>query len=1113
MSSSSPPPLPQRRNTSFLEDVEPYDMTPIPTIPPIQDNDDNATPPPLPKRESVNTLTASTTPPIKESEKFLSPAMVKANGAYPEATLTSSSSVLSASPPSLGSQHVSPQPAPNSARSKEEVSFQFDRHVQEIRRRRTAVRKAPLPDRSDYERIEADSGKRVLDVRMYVQATTIAQVVMYFIESLARDDLVRKVEPLQWSKMKALLSRLYDTSNPAQSLGLYVERIMYWRNPPETIAWFVVYFTLWFYGLWLPGFIMLFALKILNNRFGFLGNFKETLNIPDPQATLLAHREADPSRKSTKMHSQLRELIHSKDLTDWISQMTKIWGPYCQALLEENICYLERLKNLFRWVRPNQTWRVLALLSFYIIVSTFFPQLVVPAIGLFIGTEFFILLPLQKHYPRFRHIFSPVELILWGVPTNAELAVEMLTQQQEESPEMGERKNSISSNTRSVVESLTAGEEGSRAETSSMMANLSPASRIKYEYQKRTRSRSQSNVSESFSMDEIEDKTEFHCLLRGKPGKLVITEEALQFRSAKLLGREIEDHIPWDMVDTIKKTKTMNIGLWSMPGIEVTDINGRVIVFQNVVKRDDAFRKLVNPEYHAIDNNMFHTVSTRSSPAPSMSSMDSDKSSVSSPPDSLSPGSPTLGSSAFDCQVEKFTLLLEKDTRVKVAGIDLDGILRGKIMAKSKFLSILKSGFGFCSVIFGWDMHDKVYPDELGVSNAANGYRDIIAKPDLTTFRRIPWEDDIPFFLLSFWDPTTGEPLTVCPRGVLKRVTDQLASLGMEAMCETPETLAAQGHTAPKPMTSGMFGYSLLRPSLNQDYFYNIFDQCKGFGVDIESFHTETGPGVYEAALMYDNATRMADKANLFKLSVKQLGLKHGIMPTFMAKPYSDQPGCSGHIHISIRDLVTKANLFASSNTSSATRTTSSPEWEKTTPGVESMSEIMKWFMAGLLTGLPSIMAILAPNINSYKRLVENYWAPVTVSWGVESRVSAIRVIGPPQCDPKGTRLEMRVSGADINPHLAIAACLATGLYGIQHRLSMPVAPTTSTTIAAGIKAERLPKSLKEAAQTMLAPGSIARKVLGDAFVEHYGATRLNEYRLWETAVTTWETKRYFELV
>ncbi|KAF9570274.1 hypothetical protein EC968_002046 [Mortierella alpina] len=486
-------------------------------------------------------------------------------------------------------------------------------------------------------------------------------------------------------------------------------------------------------------------------------------------------------------------------------------------------------------------------------------------------------------------------------------------------------------------------------------------------------------------------------------------------------------------------------------------------------------------------------------------------------------------------RLKEFTELLQDDHRVKVAGIDLDGILRGKVMVKSKFLSVLESGFGFCSVIFGWDMHDKTYPEELSVSNADNG-KDIIAVPDLSTFRRIPWENNIPFFLLSFYDPATKESLPVCPRGLLKRVTDELALMGWEAMCgaefeffnfkESPETLAAKGHTKPEALTPGMFGYSLLRPSLNQEYFYDVFDECRQFGVNIESFHTETGPGVFEAALAYDTATNMADMANLFKLSVKQLGMKQGIMPTFMAKPYGDLPGCSGHLHFSLRDIATKNNLFASSlnrdDDDKDNKNNSKQDWETSVEGVQHMSQVMKWFVAGLLTGLPSIMAILAPNINSYKRLVENYWAPVTVSWGIESRISAIRVIGPPQCDPKGSRLEMRVGGADINPHLAIAACLAMGLYGIKNKLAMPVGPTTSAVEedpAGGdkqylkAKGDRLPKSLKDSAEAMMAPGSLAREVLGDAFVDHYGATRLNEYRIWETAVTTWETKRYFELV
>ena len=132
--------------------------------------------------------------------------------------------------------------------------------------------------------------------------------------------------------------------------------------------------------------------------------------------------------------------------------------------------------------------------------------------------------------------------------------------------------------------------------------------------------------------------------------------------------------------------------------------------------------------------------------------------------------------------VERLPELLKNDNAVKVAGVDVDGIMRGKLMAKKKFLSIAQEGFGFCSVIFGWDMHDQTYFRELGISNKENGYRDIIAIPDLSSFRRIPWENDVPFFLISFHDPDTGGSLSTCPRGILKRTVDKLKEKGYGAM-------------------------------------------------------------------------------------------------------------------------------------------------------------------------------------------------------------------------------------------------------------------------------------------------------------------------------------------
>lgn len=125
--------------------------------------------------------------------------------------------------------------------------------------------------------------------------------------------------------------------------------------------------------------------------------------------------------------------------------------------------------------------------------------------------------------------------------------------------------------------------------------------------------------------------------------------------------------------------------------------------------------------------------------------------------------------------------LLKDDNSVKVAGADVDGVLRGKLMSKKKFLSIAKSGFGFCSVIFGWDMHDQTYIKELKISNKENGYRDIVAEVDLKSFRRIPWEDGVPFFLCSFRQPE-GEPLFACPRSVLEVASSKLEKKGFGAL-------------------------------------------------------------------------------------------------------------------------------------------------------------------------------------------------------------------------------------------------------------------------------------------------------------------------------------------
>jgi glutamine synthetase len=228
---------------------------------------------------------------------------------------------------------------------------------------------------------------------------------------------------------------------------------------------------------------------------------------------------------------------------------------------------------------------------------------------------------------------------------------------------------------------------------------------------------------------------------------------------------------------------------------------------------------------------------------------------------------------------------------------------------------------------------------------------------------------------------------------------------------ETPQSIADKGYTNPKPLTPGMFGYSLLRPSIHADYYNALFDQLEQFNIKLEGMHTETGPGVYEAAIRYDEIMNAADKAILFKTAVKEIAYRHGVMASFMAKWNHDLPGCGAHIHQSLWDIDKKRNLFHD-----ATNT-------------HNMSEIMKSFIAGQLHCLPHVLPMYAPTVNSYKRLVEGAWAPTKATWGIDNRTVAIRAIPSSE---KATRIEFRVPGADINPYLTMAAALASGL--IRHK-------------------------------------------------------------------------------
>lgn len=436
---------------------------------------------------------------------------------------------------------------------------------------------------------------------------------------------------------------------------------------------------------------------------------------------------------------------------------------------------------------------------------------------------------------------------------------------------------------------------------------------------------------------------------------------------------------------------------------------------------------------------------------------------------------------------------------VKVGGFDIDGVLRGKYISLSKFLSVVEGGFGFCDVIFGWDVDDHLYMDahdDQAVTGWHSGYPDAHANIDLSTYRVLPWEPKTAAFLVDF--ESKGQQHPACPRSLLKSVIKRLGDRGMTAKFATEfefwlfredaHSIRAKGYRNLTPVTPGMFGYSWLREGQNQELVHAILSECRAFDIEIEALHTETGPGVYEVAIKYDDVLRAADKAALFKTVLKQICSRFGLIPTFMAKWNADLPGSSGHLHQSIWDEGGQNALYD----------------EK---GEAKLSALAKQYIAGMCALAPDLTAVYAPTVNAYKRYVPGVWAPLTASWGVENRTTAIRVIPG---SAASTRIEYRQTAADINPYTAIAACLGSGLYGIEKSLTAP--PVASGDASAGKHLRALPRSLTEAT-TLLENSKGAREVLGDRFVDHYVRTRRHEVARFERAVTSWELERYFEII
>jgi glutamine synthetase len=435
-------------------------------------------------------------------------------------------------------------------------------------------------------------------------------------------------------------------------------------------------------------------------------------------------------------------------------------------------------------------------------------------------------------------------------------------------------------------------------------------------------------------------------------------------------------------------------------------------------------------------------------------------------------------------------------SHVKVGVHDVDGILRGKYLHRDKFFSALDGGFGFCDVVLGWDSNDQLY-DNVIYTGWHTAYPDAPVRIVPESCRDLPSEPGGLFFLCEFADKAEE----ICPRGTLRRVLERARKLGFEVKAgfeyeffvfeKTPHSIREKGYRNLKPISPGFFGYSVLRNSVHAEFYRELLEFCERMDMSLEGLHTETGAGVLEAALRVDDALAATDKAALFKTFVKVLAQRRGWLATFMAKWSKDWPGCGGHIHMSLWDAQKGGSVFHDEN------------------APHRMSKAMRQFVAGQQALMPELLAMVAPTVNSYRRLIPGFWAPTQAAWGVENRTTALRVIPG---SPKSTRVEYRVAAADGNPYLALAAAIGSGLWGIENELD-PGDPIKGNAYEIKRPAKlQLPRTLMEASEK-LAASKAARSLFGDPFVEHYAATRAWEEREFRKHISDLELDRYFEII
>ncbi|MCO5976353.1 glutamine synthetase family protein [Ideonella oryzae] len=373
---------------------------------------------------------------------------------------------------------------------------------------------------------------------------------------------------------------------------------------------------------------------------------------------------------------------------------------------------------------------------------------------------------------------------------------------------------------------------------------------------------------------------------------------------------------------------------------------------------------------------------------------------------------------------------------------------------------------------------------------------DMVCVPDAATVRLVPWAAEPVAVVIHDCQEWDGSPVALSPRGVLRRVLKLYADRGWKPIV-APEMefyLVARQQNPHEPLQpplgrtgkpeAGRQSYSIDAVNDFDPFFMELSNFCELHQLGVETLIHEAGPGQMEINFSHGEPLELADRVFLFKRTVRETALRHGIFATFMAKPMEAEPGSAMHIHQSIHDEQ-EHNIF------------SLPDG--------SASPLFAHYIAGLQTYIPQLMPMFAPYVNSYRRLAPFMSAPINVRWGYDNRTCGIRV---PKSGPAARRVENRVPGVDVNPYLAMAATLACGYLGMVEQLS----PSEPTTDSAWNVAHELPRHLEDAIERMRACTPM-REVLGDSFVDAFCAVKELEYATYNRVISSWEREHLLLLV